>query len=81
MTRSARRQAAACGAGAGGSCGANGGVSGFGGFGIFSLRMKRSSLHDLPDIGAPQLREGSVNRPGHRRISRRRVSDPGLFIA
>src|SRR4029077_17771360 len=39
ITLSARRQAAACGAGSGGSCGARGGLSGLAGTGIFSLRI------------------------------------------
>jgi hypothetical protein len=44
MTFSARRHAAACGAGSGGSCGASGGDSGLEGVGTFSLRIVDSSI-------------------------------------
>jgi hypothetical protein len=44
ITFSARRHAAACGAGSGGSWGASGGVSGFEGVGTVSLRIIHSFL-------------------------------------
>ena len=76
MTRSARRHAAACGAGSGGSCGAKGGRSGLGGLGIFSLRMgSLLGSHCERIMRLPWRCQGSAQRDAFCRIRRRAWSD------